>query len=121
MSDGDALSNSSLGVMNGTSEVYKNIPCTVGFAYIRFEVDGNVRPCCIAKHPIGSLSEQTDWRNIWRSAAYQSFRAKMSRIHIDKFHLTEPEFLFCQQCSHLLMNTQNAKAVAKAKTDRAAK
>ena len=108
---------SKLGVMNDTPELYNNIPCTVGFAYIRFEVDGNVRPCCIAKHPIGNLAQE-DWRKTWRSAAYQSFRSKMGRIHIDKFHLSEPEFLFCQQCSHVLLNKQNADTMRDGKEDR---
>lgn len=113
MSDDKTL-DQLLGVMNETLETFASIPCTIGYSYIRFEVDGSVRPCCIAKYPIGHLSDQPDWRRIWRSSAYQSFRAKMWRIHRDRFHLTDPEFLFCQQCSHTVSNKANAAAMAKA-------
>jgi len=101
-----------LGVMNADvpSDVYSKIPCTIGYWYIRFQVDGSIRACCIAKHPIGDLGAAS-WRKIWSSGAYQAFRAKMSRIHIERFHLSDPEYFFCQQCSHLPMNMKNAQLI----------
>ncbi|MGZ3688021.1 MAG: SPASM domain-containing protein [Bdellovibrionota bacterium] len=103
-----------LPLMNGSvpSTLYSRIPCTVGYSYIRFEVDGTVRPCCVARHPIGSLAGSS-WRQIWRSAAYQAFRTKMARIHLERFHLTDPEFVFCQQCSHMGQNINNASNASK--------
>jgi radical SAM protein with 4Fe4S-binding SPASM domain len=98
-----------LGVANGDvpTNLYQNIPCTVGYSYIRFEVSGNIVPCCIAKHKIGDI-KTSDWRDVWHSGAFDSFRRKMSRIHLDRFHLTDPEWTFCQQCSHVPMNVSNA-------------
>lgn len=98
----------SLNVLNGDipSDFYSNNPCMIGYSYIRFEVTGTIAPCCVAKHTIGNAYEQ-DWRDVWHSGAYENFRRKMSRIHIDKFHLTDPEWTFCQQCSHLSINQDN--------------
>lgn len=103
-----------LGVANGgvPADVYQNIPCTVGYTYIRFEVSGNIAPCCIAKHKIGDL-KTSDWRDVWHSGAYDSFRRKMGRIHVDRFHLVDPEWTFCQQCSHLPMNVGNVNRLTK--------
>lgn len=94
-----------LDIKNGgvPTDFFSNNPCVVGYSYIRFEVSGNITPCCIAKHTIGSAYEQ-DWRDVWHSAAYDSFRRKMTRIHLEKFHKVDPEWTFCQQCSHFDLN-----------------
>lgn len=85
------------------AKYYSENPCLVGYSYIRFEVSGKIAPCCIAKHTIGNASKQ-DWRDVWHSGAYENFRRKMARIHIDRFHLKDPEWTFCQQCSHMDLN-----------------
>jgi hypothetical protein len=93
-----------IGVMNATpAQLYSQHPCMIAFTYMRLEVTGEVRACCIAKHAIGDL-HQGNWRQIWRSEAYSAFRAKMLRIHKERFHLKDPEYLFCQQCSHMTLN-----------------
>lgn len=101
-----------MGVANGDipSDLFSQIPCTIGYSYIRFEVDGNIRPCCIAKYEIGNLKEG-DWRDAWHSGAWMSFRQKLATIHIEKFHRNDPEWSFCQQCSHIPINEENAKAM----------
>jgi hypothetical protein len=103
-----------LEVVNGDvpSSFYARSPCLIGFNYIRFEVSGEIAPCCIAKHRIGSAYDQ-DWRDVWFSGAYENFRKKMARIHVDRFHLTDPEWTFCQQCSHLDQNQQKNKLLEK--------
>lgn len=99
-----------LGVVNATpAQFYQKNSCMVAYRYMRLEVTGEARACCIAKHPIGDL-QKSNWREIWRSEAYSAFRSKMLRIHKEHFHLTDPEFLFCQQCSHLNLNVFVAKA-----------
>jgi radical SAM protein with 4Fe4S-binding SPASM domain len=97
-----------LGVLNGSvpKDFYSQNPCTVGYSYIRFEVDGSIRPCCISKYEIGKLSDG-DWRVTWHSTAWMSFRKKLAKIHIEKFHLNDADWLFCQQCSHLPINQKN--------------
>ena len=106
---------SALAIQNAEqpANLYKSIPCTVGFSYIRFEVDGTVRPCCISKYPIGKVSDATSWKKVWRSAAYQVFREKMFKINEELFHLNDPEFLFCQQCSHRPINKWNFERLKK--------
>lgn len=90
------------------SKIYSQIPCTVAYQYIRFEVSGDVRPCCVSKYPIGLMKDKS-WRSIWRSASYQAFRSRMGKIHKQKFHLSDPEFAFCLQCSHVQLNLHNAQ------------
>ncbi len=94
-----------LGIVNGgiPGDYYTENPCLVGYGYIRFTVSGDILPCCVAKHEIGKLSSQ-DWRDVWHSGAYENFRRKMLRIHKEHFHRRDPEWTFCQQCSHLPLN-----------------
>lgn len=94
-----------LDVANGgvPRDYYSQNPCLIGYTYLRFEVDGTILPCCIAKHTIGDAYQQ-DWREIWHSGAYENFRKKMSQIPVDRFHLQDPEWTFCQQCSHFTIN-----------------
>lgn len=101
-----------LDVVNGgiPADYYSSNPCLVGYSYIRFEVNGTIVPCCIAKHIIGNAYNQ-DWRDVWHSGAYENFRKKMSRIHLDRFHMTDPEWTFCQQCSHLNLNQELNKSL----------
>jgi len=107
-----------LGVSNAEipSDFYAENPCTVGYSYIRFEVDGNIRSCCIAKYEIAKLSDG-DWRHSWHSSAWMTFRKKLSQIHIEKFHLKETDWLFCQQCSHMHINRANLEFLKRKKVE----
>lgn len=99
--------NVDLGVQNANvpTDYYSNNPCTIGYSYIRFMVDGSILPCCVAKHDMGNLKEQ-DWRDVWHSGGYENFRRKLFRIHKDRFHTNDPEWAFCQQCSHISLNRE---------------
>ena len=99
--------------MNGgvPSDLYQKISCRIAYNYMRFQVNGEVRACCIAKYPIGEVRTQT-WRKVWRSTAYAAFREKMKKIAIQQFHLTDPEFQFCQTCSHIPINLESEKLMA---------
>jgi Iron-sulfur cluster-binding domain len=100
-----------LGKMNvGPADFYSRYPCYVGYAFLRIEVTGHARACCIAKHSIGKLEQSGGWRAVWRSTAYEAFRAKMLRISKEKFHLTDPEYFYCQQCSNFFTNRRLNKA-----------
>lgn len=100
-----SLKEMNLEVVNGgiPADYYSTNPCLIGYSYIRFEVNGTIVPCCIAKHYIGNAYTQ-DWRDVWHSGAYENFRKKMTKIHIDRFHMNDPEWTFCQQCSHFDQN-----------------
>lgn len=104
----------SLGITNGNipTDYYSSEPCLIGYSYIRFQVDGDIRPCCISKYEIGSHCDY-DWREIWHSGAYENFRKKMKRISTDKFHLYDPDWSFCQQCSHLTHNQYSVSILKK--------
>jgi len=86
-------------------QLYNQVPCRVGFAYSRIEVDGSIKPCCIAKYPVGNLAHKT-FLEIWQSLEYQTFRNKLGRIHIERFHTQDPEWAFCQQCAHKDLNIE---------------
>lgn len=97
-----------VGVMNGeiANDYYQQNPCTIGYSYARFEVTGAVRGCCIAKYPLGDATQER-WQKIWNSRRYEAFREKMKTIHQNHFHLKDPDWGFCQQCSHRQSNEQN--------------
>lgn len=97
------------GVVNGNvpGDLYQKIPCTIGFSYIRFEVDGSVKSCCVSPFNMGNI-HQTSFDEIWHSAAYYSWRAKFLYIQKRKFHLKDAEFGFCQICPHIDINLEFA-------------
>lgn len=87
-------------------KIYNKIPCTVGYSYVRLEVDGNVRLCCISRHPVGNISARS-FSDVWQGRQAYAFREKTARIHKEQFHLKDPEWGFCQQCSHISINFSN--------------
>lgn len=113
MSDDPKISNGDLkiGVMNGdiASDFYQTAPCTIGYSYVRFEVTGAVKGCCISKYVMGEVGENKNWQEIWNGRAYDAFREKLKTIHKTHFHLKDPEWGFCQQCSHRQSNEDNQK------------
>lgn len=99
-----------IGIMNGevAADFYQKNPCTVGYSYMRLEVSGAIKGCCVAKYALGDATKQ-NWQNIWNSREFESFREKMKTINQTHFHLKDPEWGFCQQCSHRFINTDNAR------------
>lgn len=97
-----------IGVANGdlASDFYQKSPCTIGYSYLRIEVDGLIRACCIARYPVGHTSQES-WQDTWNSRRMDAFRDKMKTINKTHFHLHDPEWGFCQQCSHFKLNMEN--------------
>lgn len=91
-------------VQNGqlALDYYSHHPCRISLNYMRIPVDSNIYPCCIINRPIGSMKGKK-WKEIWHSGPYNQFRQKMERIHLEKFHIKDPEWSFCQQCPHVGM------------------
>ena len=103
-----------LGILNEgvPSELYTRIPCRIGYNYARLQVSGEILPCCAASHlPMG----QGPLAEVWFSDAYQVFRDKTNRIAEEQFHFTDPEWAFCQQCPHALLNIEAARELDAAK------
>ena len=90
------------------SDLYQTISCTIGFTYIRFEVDGTVKPCCGTPVRFGNINE-SKLNNIWHSDQYYSWRSKFLRIQETSFHLKDKEFGFCQTCPHSRLNIKSSK------------
>lgn len=85
------------------------VPCLVGWGFLRIMADGHVVPCCraVAK-PMGDLNHSS-FGEIWSSARYQEFRA-----HADATK-TDPYFadIRCDlTCDNLMHNREWAAALA---------
>ncbi|MBL7713909.1 MAG: SPASM domain-containing protein [Bdellovibrionales bacterium] len=96
-----------IGVLTGdfAIDLYQSIPCKVGNKYLRVQVDGGVNPCCVMGTTMGNIAEK-DYHEVWFSDSYSVFRERMENIHHEKFHLTDPEWAFCQQCPHSEVNLE---------------
>ncbi|MFA6237016.1 MAG: SPASM domain-containing protein [Bacteriovorax sp.] len=101
------------GLSNGQlpGDLYQTIPCTVGFTYVRFEVDGSVKPCCAAPVHFGNVnSSKLD--DIWHSDGFYTWREKFLNIERTSFHLKDTEYGFCQICPHVPINVKASRLLA---------
>lgn len=96
-----------LGVMaaGSKSSFYDSLGCHIALEYIRIEVDGRVLPCCISNHALAEIGGQSFF-DIWMNGAFEAFRSKLSRIHLEKFHRHDPQWYFCEQCVHTELNKE---------------
>lgn len=85
------------------SDLYSKIPCRIGYTYSRIEVSGIVKPCCVSRHSVGDLNNNS-FEKIWNGASMLTFRNKLGRIRQEKFHQKDPQWAFCQHCSHTTAN-----------------
>jgi hypothetical protein len=101
------------GAVNGNlpGKLYQQIPCSIGFTYTRFEVDGSVKPCCVVPYPLANANEK-GFDEVWHSSEYNTWRSKFLTIHKKKFHLHDVEFAFCQICPHIPLNQNFAKLLS---------
>lgn len=101
-----AKTKDNLGVIasgSHSSSYFSAMPCHIGYEYLRITTDGQWLPCCISNYPIHTQGDR-DFLEYWLSGKMVSFREKMKKINSEKFHLTDPQWMFCQQCVHRLMN-----------------
>jgi radical SAM protein with 4Fe4S-binding SPASM domain len=56
-----------------TTELYRHIPCYLGWIYAEVDIDGTVTPCIGSSRVMGRVGEQP-FGEIWRSERYQAFR-----------------------------------------------
>lgn len=103
MSDTPAVIDLKVADAGYTKDLYSSIDCYVGYKFVRFEVDGVVKPCCGYPHSVGNFLEE-NWQRIWHSAAMLEFRRKTAQMSVGKWHITTPEWSFCQNCSHRTLN-----------------
>jgi len=87
-------------------KLYDKVPCNIGREYIRFGVNGEVWPCCISKYPISHNGSNGILTN-WHSSKLAHFRKVTENLPNSKLHRTDPDWAFCQQCSHTEINQKN--------------
>jgi hypothetical protein len=59
--------------MPDTAELYRQIPCYVGWTYSEFDLDGTMRPCEKSQIVLGKAGS-SKIREMWRSQPYRRFR-----------------------------------------------
>jgi radical SAM protein with 4Fe4S-binding SPASM domain len=101
------------GVANGqfSNDLYQIIPCTIAYTYVRFEVDGSIKPCCVAPMKFGNINEEK-FDEVWHSQGYYAWRNKFLRIQKSRFHLKDTEYSFCQICPHIAINLESSRLLA---------
>ncbi len=70
--------DSNLHVRSGvlhTTQLYRQIPCYIGWIYAEFDLDGTWRPCLGSELVMGRAGEQP-LRDIWHSPEYRDFRRR---------------------------------------------
>lgn len=85
------------------STYFSEMPCHIGYEYLRITVNSEWLPCCISNYPIQERPK-SPFLETWLSGRMTAFREKTKRIHKEKFHMTDPQWKFCQQCVHRLVN-----------------
>ncbi len=56
-----------------TRDVYRRVPCYIGWLYAEFGQDGTMMPCLGSQRIMGRAGEE-DLRAVWRSSRYREFR-----------------------------------------------
>lgn len=56
-----------------TAEIYRKVPCYIGWIYAEFDLDGTMMPCLLSKITMGRAGEQRI-RDMWHSPRYLAFR-----------------------------------------------
>ncbi len=85
-------------------DIYKKIPCRIGYLYLRAMVNGNISFCCVSPEIIGNINEQT-LASVWHSEKMEEIRKKLLTINHNHFHLHDDKWYFCKICSHIPLNT----------------
>jgi MoaA/NifB/PqqE/SkfB family radical SAM enzyme len=90
-----------------TTALYRIIPCYYGWFSVRFDVCGQVRPCCRCYEPLGNVY-QKEFREIWNGEAYRRFRKEALRINRRKSLVNGCN---CNSCTHFTANLMVYKAL----------
>jgi MoaA/NifB/PqqE/SkfB family radical SAM enzyme len=100
--------NSTDNIQNGgiSNKLYDKAPCNIGYEYIRFGVNQEVWPCCIAKHPLSQDGANGILSN-WHNDKLTNFRHITANFPQSKLHRIDNDWNFCQQCPHTLINEEN--------------
>jgi MoaA/NifB/PqqE/SkfB family radical SAM enzyme len=62
-----------------TVQLYRRIPCYIGWLYAEFDRDGTMRPCLHSKRAMGRVGERSI-REMWSSPEYWAFRREARAV-----------------------------------------
>jgi len=62
-----------------TADLYRRIPCYIGWIYSEFRLDGTMRPCEYSEIVMGKAG-QDSVKEMWHSQAYRQFRQEGRRL-----------------------------------------
>ncbi len=62
-----------------TKNIQKDLPCYIGWLFLRIFPNGDVHPCCGCDSVLGNIHERSIIQ-IWKSRGYREFRGKMSSL-----------------------------------------
>jgi hypothetical protein len=63
----------------GTRELYKSIPCYIGWFFSIILADGTVNPCCDCLRAIGTLKTHR-FKDIWFGESYRKYRVEITNL-----------------------------------------
>jgi radical SAM protein with 4Fe4S-binding SPASM domain len=66
-----------------TSELYRRIPCYIGWLSVEVGPDGEIYPCCRCYEPLGNINEQS-FQEIWNGQGYSRFRKEAVHRHTSR-------------------------------------
>lgn len=81
-------------------DVYREIPCTIGWLFALITADGTVFPCCHCFSAMGNVRERSFGR-IWSSEDYRRFRASAVRLPATKGRVPDCR---CDLCTFTKFN-----------------
>lgn len=84
------------------NQVWKTMPCYIGYFHAKIRVDGTIQPCCRCNVSIGNLSENS-FREIWDSNAYRKLRQNM-RLRDNFARFVKNQNCTCVYCSAIPNN-----------------
>jgi radical SAM superfamily enzyme YgiQ (UPF0313 family)/wyosine [tRNA(Phe)-imidazoG37] synthetase (radical SAM superfamily) len=96
-------------------DIIRDLPCNIGWTYVRIGTDGAVLPCCKGKRmPMGNLNEK-DLLTIWTSQPYAEFRDKAMNCPKDDPYFHSIECL--KACDNLGMILKTTETLDKLSDD----
>ena len=83
-----------------TADLYRRIPCYIGWIYSEFHPDGTMRPCEYSQIAIGKAGQQSI-REMWHSPAYRRFRQEGRNLPLRGEEVTGCN---CRKCTMAKFN-----------------
>jgi MoaA/NifB/PqqE/SkfB family radical SAM enzyme len=83
-----------------TKELYRKIPCYVGYYFALINTTGQVNGCCQCLNIVGDV-RQRSFKDIWNSEAYQSFREQARNLPSRKSPVAS---CLCHDCAYATQN-----------------